>query len=351
MTDVLFAPDWRSGVPYQQLLADALAAHDVRVSFLANYKRGLPLARLVADWRRTHRTDVLHLHWPEAYFPAKRDGLDWFRAARFSTDLAFATRRCPLVVTAHNLHAHNRGDELFAHHNMRSAFRRAMNVIAHSAGAKARLIEAYGLRAERIHVIPHGDLSVCMPTPVPRAEARAQLGLGEGRLALMFGTVEPYKGQEEVLEFWQQAQPDVQLAIIGRPNTEAYGAMIESTARAAGNVVCRLGWLSDDDLAAWLSAADAVIFNYRTVFTSGAASLARSWGLPLLLPARLETVALDEPSPRVFRFENLHGDFAAKLRGALAVAPDFASAADWRGATSWDRVAALTVRAYRGEAA
>ena len=73
--------------------------------------------------------------------------------------------------------------------------------------------------------------------------------------------------------------------------------------------------------------------------------------MPLLLPARLDTVSLDEPNPRVFRFESFTTDFADKLREALATAPDFASASDWRAATSWDRMAAMTARAYSGEAA
>ncbi len=348
MTEVLFAPDWRDGVPYQRLLAEALPVHGASVSFLADYKRVLPLARLLAAWRSRRRCDLLHLHWPEAYYPAKHDGLDWFRAARFETDLVLATRHCGLVVTAHNLHAHNRGHEPFARRNMRAAFQRSINVIAHSSAAKRQLIEQYRLSAERIHVIPHGDLSVAMKPPIPRAQARTILELGDDPLCLMFGTVEPYKGQEEVLEYWRRAKPHAHLAIVGRPHSEAYGAAIQA---AAGDAICRLGWLSDDDLGIWLSAADAVIFNYRTIFTSGAASLARSWGVPVLLPARLDTVFLDEPSPRVFRFEGFGSDFAEKLTAALSIERSFAAAADWRGKTSWDLIAGLTVRAYRGEPA
>src|SRR4051812_10152561 len=127
--DVLFAPDWRNGVPYQQLLADALETLGVRVSFLQGYRRVLPLGRLL----RQQRCDLLHLHWPEAYYPRMDDGWDWFRRARFSTDLKLASRRCALVVTAHNLHAHDRADEPFAAQNTGAAFRRAGAVFAHSA--------------------------------------------------------------------------------------------------------------------------------------------------------------------------------------------------------------------------
>src|SRR4051794_12466166 len=102
---VLFAPDWRNGVPYQDLLAKALERLNVQVSFLSGYRRVLPLARLMPT---VCDCDILHMHWPEAYFPNKGDHFDWFRSARFPVDLARGTRNCRLVMTAHNFHIHNR---------------------------------------------------------------------------------------------------------------------------------------------------------------------------------------------------------------------------------------------------
>ena len=342
----LFAPDWRDGVPYQRLLAEALTARGVSVGFLRDYRRILPLTRLVRDWRREHGCDILHLHWPEAYYPRLGDGRDWWRCARFSTDLALATRRCALAVTAHNLHAHNRADEPFAFHNTRAAFRRAGVVFAHSQAAAALIAATYGVREERIAILPHGDLSAAMPPPVPRAQARARLALGDEKIVLMFGAVEPYKGIEAALAHWHAASPDATLVVCGKPFTPAYGESIASAAHGIPRVALHLARLSDGELADWLSAADAVLFNYRTIFTSGAASLARSWGIPLLLPAHLGTVDLAEPSPRVFRFSAFGEDFATQLQHALSIAPDFPSAAPWRAAIAWPEVARLTAEGY-----
>ena len=58
-----------------------------------------------------------------------------------------------------------------------------------------------------LRIIPHGDLSVTLGTPVSQADARTALGLGKGKIALMFGAVEPYKGQEEVIAWWRQSMP------------------------------------------------------------------------------------------------------------------------------------------------
>ena len=131
------------------------------------------------------------------------------------------------------------------------------------------------------------------------------------------------------------------------PSRRTTGKPSASAAAGVPNVTLRLQWLTDPELALFLSAADCALFNYRTIFTSGAAVLARSWGLPILLPARLDTVDLAEPDLRVLRFDAFDARFPQKLAAALALAPDFDSAEKWREQISWTRVASLTVAGYR----
>ena len=341
--NILFAPDYRAGVPYQTLLADALVRHGANVRFLQGYKRVLPLSRLL----RGEDCDILHLHWPEAYYPRRGDALDLFRAARFPFDLDRATQKAVLVTTAHNFHAHNRSAEMLVERNVRYANRKSRIVFAHSVGAKQKLVQAFGLDPSLVRVVPHGDLSVAMAHPVSQAEARQQLGLGDGKLALMFGTVQPYKGLEDVIAWWQEARPPIKLAIVGRPATDEYAKHISRTIGDTSQIQSRFEFLSDDALVLWLCAADVIISNYRKIFTSGAASLARSYGVPLLLPRRLDTVELDEPTPYVRRFTDFATDFGVELDAALSTPPDFAAAASWRHACNWDRIAELTMDGYR----
>jgi glycosyltransferase involved in cell wall biosynthesis len=340
---ILFAPDWRAGGPYQTLLADALVRRGADVRFLRDYKRVLPLSRLLSD----QECDILHLHWPEAYYPHKGDGFDLFRTARFPHDLSWATHKTILVTTAHNLRVHNRAHGLLVERNVRFANRRSKLVFAHSDGAKRQLVQAFGLNPTSVRIIPHGDLSAALRHPVSQTAARTQLGLAGGKLAIMFGTVEPYKGLEDVVAWWHKARPPIHLAILGRPSNKRYAAQISRAIGDSAQILSRLEFLSDSALSLWLSAADVVIFNYREVFTSGAASLARSYGVPLLLPRRLDTVELDEPTPYVRRFTDIASDFRVELDAALSVRPDFAAAASWRQQCSWDRVADLTLEGYR----
>jgi glycosyltransferase involved in cell wall biosynthesis len=340
MFDVLFAPDWRAGNPYQELLANALRRHGTHVSFLNGNKRIFPLRRLLG----TRQCHVLHLHWPEVYYTHNRSGLNWLRYAAFPLDLAGATKGCVLAATAHNLeycHA------TFLKSNIRHAYLKAGVVFAHSNIAKQRLIESFQLTAARIQVIPHGDLSVALGTPFPASMARRELGLGPGKLAIVFGAIEPYKGLEEIIGWWQHSDPDIKLAIIGNPSKLEYARHVLRQIGNATNVVHRFEWIPNELLRLWLSAADVAIFNYSEIFTSGAANLARCFGLPVLLPKRLDTIVFDEPTPYVRRFTSFAKDFGEQLLAALTIRPDFAAASFWRESCNWDRVARLTAEGYR----
>jgi glycosyltransferase involved in cell wall biosynthesis len=342
---VFFAPDYREGVSYQALLAAALADEGVEVTFPLGHRRVLPLRRGIEGWSG----DLLHLHWPEKFFEVRRDRLDFWRKVRYPLDLALTARRLPIVLTAHDLRPHNRSGEALLQGNFQRTYDAARAVIIHSKKAGEAVSAAYRPGPEKLHVIPHGDLSASLgPLPL-RAESRAALGLApEERVCLMFGTVEPYKGIEPVLDWWRAADPGALLVIAGKPFSTAYEAAIRE--RASKNVRLDLAWQTDDALKRWLAAADCAVFHYSAIFTSGAACLARSLGIPLLLPRRLDTVDLAEPHPLVFRFDALDTDFRPALEAALCARPDYAAAEAWRDATAWSRIAEQTARVYRSVA-
>jgi glycosyltransferase involved in cell wall biosynthesis len=343
---VFFAPDYRAGVAYQALLAEALAEQGVEVTFPLGHRRVLPLWRGIEGWSG----DILHLHWPEKFFEARRDGLDFWRKARYPLDLWLTARRLPLVLTAHDLRPHNRSEALL-HGNFQRTYDAARAIIVHSEKAAEAVREAYGAKREKLHVIPHGDLSASLPPLPSRADARAALGIpGEERVCLMFGTAEPYKGIEPAVEWWRSSHPGATLAVAGKPFSPEYGVALKARAHGAANVRLELEWLAEERLVRWLAAADCVLFHYRAIFTSGAACLARSLGIPILIPRRLDTVDLEEPHPRVFRFGDLETDFRPALDAALAAGRDWEAAAEWRQATTWSRIAEKTARVYQAAA-
>lgn len=343
---VLFAPDYRAGNPYQTLLAEALSRHDVDVEFLSDYRRGLPLAR----GSKAAAPDLVHLHWPEAYFGRHGDAWDRLRVLRYPLDYWITSRRYPVVVSAHNLLPHNRGDEAGVLQNIRLTMRNAAAVFAHSQSAKTMLAETFDLAEQIISVIPFGDHAVSLGTPLDREEARRELGLPlREKMCLIFGTVSPYKGIREVVQYWAESRVPHRLVVVGPIVSPDYADAVRSSA-GAPTIDLRLSpdWLDDEALRTWLSAADCVVFNYKSIFTSGAGALARSFGVPSLLPRSATTLDLGEPHMHVIRFESVGADFRDALERALATPRDYAEAQAWRQRTSWEVVAEATASVYRG---
>lgn len=344
---VLFAPDYRNALQYQAFLARELAGYGIHVDFLSDYRRGMPLTRGIQNTE----CDILHLHWPEAYF-SKRDSLGWLRKIRYHLDLRGANRGRKLFLTAHNLLPHNRHRELGVSAAIKATAKRANGVFVHSEFAAEEFSRTFGVSTKKCHVVPYGDHTDGWLPPIDSAVARAELQLSENaKICLVFGTVSPYKGTDEIVEFWRRNRPEATLVIVGPVLDESFEGRLISVAKDDKNIDLRMSrdWLSDKDLWCWLSAVDCTIFNYKEIFTSGAAAMARSMGVPVLIPQRLQAADLHEPHPLVHRFDSLKTDFTTHLHAALMQTRDYAAASKWRSETSWQEVARLTRNAYFGE--
>jgi beta-1,4-mannosyltransferase len=338
---VLFAPDYRELVPYQQSLADALTALGAEVEFRTGYRRLLPLYRSV----RQPPVDVFHLHWIEHLFP--RGPKDKWRKRRFPHDLHWATRRTPLVYTVHDLYPTGWPHDRENAHLVRNLLQEAEALILHSPGARDVVVDEWGVDAARCHIIPHGDLAAAYGEPQPRARARAQLGLDERPVCLAFGAVLANKGLDDLVGWWAEARPDVTLAVVGHAYDIGYARKLNQLAGGSPRIELRFGFQSDSQVNAWFSAVDCAVVNYKEIFTSGVACLARSRGVPLLIPKRLRTVGVAEPHPLVLRYDSLELDFPAALENAVQLGGDYNAAVEWRRDTAWPAVASKTMEVYR----
>ena len=132
-------------------------------------------------------------------------------------------------------------------------------------------------------VIPHGIEEV---TPVERTVARRRLGLDGRFTVLCFGFVAPYKGIEVVLDAARRAGEPIHVVVAGGEHPRMGGDAGFAAALTAqhGDVATFTGWVADDDVASWFSAADVAVFPYPRPFSSsGALALALAHGTPALL--------------------------------------------------------------------
>lgn len=176
-------------------------------------------------------------------------------------------------------------------------------------------------------VIPHG---VEERTSPPRGEARARLGLaGERRLVVLcFGFVAPYKGLELALAAASEI-PEVLLVVAGGDHPRHGDEYAKALRSRWGDEARFTGWLSEEEIAMWHSAADVALFCYPAPHSSsGAVAMALAHRTPLLAS---EALARGMSLPPEVAVSLDQGELADRLRGLAA---DRFSLAEMRQATN-----------------
>jgi len=282
---VLFAPFYTSN-PYQTRLATALGDVGVTVSGARIQEPEPPSleAALVAE-----HPELLHLHWLHPYFLADGAVKSAWRGRRMLARLAELQRAGVGVVwTAHNLANHEARFPRVDRYVTRGVARLAHGVVAHCECARERLIEEFGAEiADRVHVVPHANYIADYPNDVTRDAARAELGLDpDAPVFLFLGRVRGYKGVFELLEAFQRAPlPDnAHLLIAGKATDERVRVRLKRRCKKAERVTLEYGFVPGERLQVFFNAADACVFPYRDILTSGAAVLAMSFAMPILAP-------------------------------------------------------------------
>lgn len=130
-----------------------------------------------------------------------------------------------------------------------------------------------------VFLIPHGTL---LWDPVPAGEAKEKLGLPEDiKIAFVFGFAADNKGLEEIISVSKSIHlPDFKMVMSAGVNTaskeaeEYTGHIRDYLMRATPdtNITVLGKYLTDEEINLWASAADVLIFNYKTPPYVGSAS-------------------------------------------------------------------------------
>jgi glycosyltransferase involved in cell wall biosynthesis len=230
-----------------------------------------------------------------------------------------------LVLTAHNVdtEARNTGRSSFRNRMALSFMYRGMDrIIAHTESIRSELVSRFGLRRDRIEVIPSGLLWTGKPSGVCQSAAREQLSIPvDAHVVLFFGNWEPYKGLDLLVRAVAaaiSADPALHLLIAGAAERPSYRAEIQALVRQLGierSVTMRARHVSEGDLELYFLAADCAVLPYRRISQSGVPFMAYSFGLPVIaskVGGLVETIFEGRTG---FLFEP--GDVTA-IRGAMA---------------------------------
>ncbi|MEM2124418.1 MAG: glycosyltransferase [Methanolinea sp.] len=310
-TIVVVGPSSRflSGISYYTVrLANALSRH-FRVRAVL-FRHMLP-RRLFPGWRRVGEdlcsvafeggvdaAELLDWYNPVTWIKAatiarEADAviLQWWTSSvahMYVAILCLLPRRVPVIVEYHEvvdpLEQSLLPARMYARFLGRIVRVRATHFVVHSDADRDIVAASYGVRRERITVIPH-PLYDQYPR-VDKEKARESLGIAEENVILFFGLLRPYKGVKYLVRAFEELPDDVardtRLLIVGEAweDRESLARVRESPRRERITVVDR--YVPDREVPLYFSAADMLVLPYTRASQSGVAHIAMAYGLPVV---------------------------------------------------------------------
>ncbi len=174
----------------------------------------------------------------------------------------------------------------------RTIYRQFVRVFVHHESNRTAFLSAFDLPPERVVAIPHGNEEVFAEVRDPSCTAeslRRRLGLtADTPVVLLFGTLAGYKGCDALIEAFTavvERVPNARLVIAGypAPGFDLAGHRALAARLGLADVVTFVpGYIETPHTAAWMDLATVVALPYHTIFQSGAAMLAQTFGVPVV---------------------------------------------------------------------
>lgn len=167
----------------------------------------------------------------------------------------------------------------------------ADKVIVHEVFLKNSLIRDYKVLPQKIVIIPHGIENV---KPLPQNKAKKELRL-EGKIVLLyFGYLSEFKGVDILIESFRYLANNNKYVLIiaggehprlkGNKEYEKYLHSLKEKAKQLSDNIVFTGFVPNEKISTYFSAADIVILPYKAVFSSsGPLSLSIAYEKPFLV--------------------------------------------------------------------
>lgn len=279
---LLVFPHW-NGNPFLNILYLAPRAQGTTII------RSVHLDDLVIQLERLRRHDVFHMHWTRPVCQdatSEADACD--RLARFKKAITAAKSAGVVIVwTVHNALAHDAVylDLEIELHRFLAGSADLIHILA--PGTREIVADLYELPLEKIVHIAHPSYQGVYGAPTPRLEARGQFDIAEAEQAvLFFGRMKPYKGLANLfraVDDIDAQKRNIVLMLAGHAHEDERLAL-ESQLPSSTRLIRDHGFIENDVVGEWFSAADIAVFPYERILNSGSVHLAATYGVPCVLP-------------------------------------------------------------------
>lgn len=275
--NVAFLPVYAN--PYQRLLRDSLAPHGVTVTLVES----LPSDHWLRDQRRN--IDLLHYHWLYGLYMSRlstpRQVIRFTRHVRLARQLGYK-----MVWTAHNVVPHRRALRPLHIAMRRTIVSRVDAVITHCEAGRQAIVQRFAPCCP-VHVVPIGNYENLNSPARSRAIARRELDLPEDSfIYLAWGNIAAYKGLERLTAAFNLAAGETDVLVIaGRDRDARVVRRLQHAAAHDRRIRLTIGYVPDDEVGAYMRAADVLVAPFEDILTSSSVMVALAHGRPIVVPS------------------------------------------------------------------
>ena len=242
----------------------------------------------------------------------------------------------------------------------RRIYRQFDRVFVHFQRNRTEFIQSFGVPAERVGVIVHGNEEIFRDLARPGLSAaalRTRLGIdATEKIVLFFGTLSHYKGVDVLLDAFPAIHQatGARLVIAGFPGPDFDLRAHQERVRELVPVTWVPEYIDSSEVAAWMGMASVIVFPYRDIYQSGALHVPQTFGVPIVATAigAMRDVIEDGVSGLLVPPEDSTALAEAVTRllqdRALAQRLGARAAADAKGPFAWTTVAHALLGEPRG---
>lgn len=289
---ILVYPDDREMNPYMDLLYEPLSERAsikyVPFEYFGVITIGnllLPINLLI---RRLLGYRILHLHWLSYISAPKKKRYMMLMAQIYLLSFITLARIIGyrIVYTTHNLRPHER--QFLNDKAVQKKILTASNtVIAHSESTAEDVRALLKDGTVNIKIVPHGSYYNYYTNIASDKYARRKLKINEDEYVfLFFGRVDEHKGIRELIgafDLVYEKVNSVRLVIAGVCKDQNLSRYIKSSAEDLP-IDFYNTFIPDDQVQEYMAAADAVVYPFREITTSGSVLLGITFGKPVIYP-------------------------------------------------------------------
>jgi glycosyltransferase involved in cell wall biosynthesis len=232
----------------------------------------------------------------------------WLRRSTSDADLVHhgggttpTVGRRPIVLTIHDLQYRTHPEYLtptkrrYLERAIPRSVRRAAVVAVPTEYVRATVIDAYGVDADRVLVVPHGVESTLGADAPSASDLRRDYGLGGGPMVVYPAITHPHKNHRFLLEVMARhwTDPDLRLVLLGGRGAVEDEVAADIVRLGLHDRVVRPGRVPDAHRDGLIAAADALVFPSQYEGFGAPAVEAMALGTPVICsdqPALAEVV-------------------------------------------------------------